>query len=126
MRIPKRQLGIGWFGLLFVLGIIALFAIVTIKTVPLVLNEMSLRHAVDEVAADPEMAKADAITVRKRLQRFWDIEDIDQITPRDVRVVREGDTRKLAYDYEARAHLFYNVTLLLSFSREVTMSGSGD
>lgn len=127
MRYPHRQRGIGWFGLLFVLGVIALGAIVTIKCLPLVINEFEIRKAVETVAHDPELANADAVMLRGRLQRFWDVEDITQITPRDIRVVRENDQRTLAYDYEARAHLFYNVSILLAFSREVPVGrGGGD
>ena len=42
MRLRSRQKGIGWFGLLFVLGVLGLFAVVGVKCLPIYLNQMKL------------------------------------------------------------------------------------
>lgn len=124
MRTPKRQRGLGWFGFLFVFAIIALAAIVTVKCLPLYLNQMKVAKAVNSVASDPELGAMEATQIRNRLQRYWDIEDISRIAPRDIKVVRDERGRTLVYDYEARTHLFYNIYIVIQFQGETTMRNS--
>lgn len=124
MRTPQGQQGLGWFGLLFVFGIIALGAIVTVKCVPLYLNQMKVAKAVNGVANDPEMAGMEAIQIRNRLQRYWDIEDITRITPKDIKILRDERGRTLVYDYEAKTNLFYNISIAIQFQGEATMRNS--
>lgn len=124
MRLPQRQRGLGWLGLLFVFGIIALAATVTIRTLPLYLNQMKVNKAVKTVASDPGAA-ADGAALRSRLQRFWDIEDISGITPRDVQIRRNDRGRFLVYDYEVRTPLFYNISLVIRFRDEVPIANGG-
>ena len=118
---PAMQSGLGLVGAVFIFGMIAFVAVVTIKTLPLYLNQMKLARAVNGIALDPELAGAEAGVLRERLQRRWDIEDIQTVTPQDVKVRRDEAGRALVYDYEARTHLFYNVYLVLHFSDDVAL-----
>jgi len=125
MQMRRRQQGLGWFGLLFVLGIIAFFAIVTVKSLPIYLNQMKIASSVKKVASDPENGKAEVVVLRKALQRFWDIEDINYLTPGEVKVRRTDGGRFLSYEYEAREHLFYNISLVIEFADDVPLSNTG-
>ncbi|TJY63067.1 DUF4845 domain-containing protein [Sinimarinibacterium sp. CAU 1509] len=125
MRMRNRQRGLGWFGLLFVLGIIAFFAIVVVKCLPIYLNQMKIASSINKVAADPENGKAEVVVLRKALGRYWDIESIDYLTPAEVRVRRTEGGRFLSYEYEAREHLFYNISLVIEFADDVPLSNVG-
>lgn len=124
MQIPKRQLGIGWFGLIFVLGTIAFVAIVVIKVGPLYLNEFTVAAAVKGVAEDPEMANADVAKLRDRLRARWDVDYIDQVDYKDIKIKRTERGRVLFYDYDARVNLFYNVFVVVQFTREEPLRNS--
>ena len=115
-----RQRGLGWFGLLFVFAGLGFVMLIAFKCIPIYLNQMKISRAVSAVAMD---APASVTEIRSSLQRYWDIEDIDDLTPRDVKVVRAADGRRLSYDYEARRHLFANVSLVLEFGADVPISG---
>lgn len=123
MRLPHRQKGLGWFGLLLLFGAIAFIAIVAVKCLPLYLNQMKVAKAVSGVASDPELAASDATVIRDRLQRRWDIEDIVLLTPKDIKIRRTEAGRFLEYDYEARTRLFYNIDVVIHFKDEVPMRG---
>ncbi|HEX4895100.1 MAG TPA: DUF4845 domain-containing protein [Solimonas sp.] len=127
MQLRNRQKGIGIFGIAFILAFIGFTALVVMKTLPLYLNQMKVQRSVNKVASDPGNGNAEAIEIRKALQRYWDIESIDVITPKDIKIVRNSDGRFLSYDYEARERLFYNVSIVLTFQADVPMHGaSGD
>ncbi|QHS09828.1 DUF4845 domain-containing protein [Sinimarinibacterium sp. NLF-5-8] len=119
----QSQRGLSLLGLVFVLGIIAFFAVITVKCVPIYLNHMKVASSVAKVAADPESARAEAATIRTMLQRFWDIESIDYLQPRDVKIKRTPEGRYLSYDYEAYEHLFYNIAVVIHFQDDVPLSG---
>ncbi len=121
---PQRQAGLSIVGAVFVFGLIALAALLVVKCLPLYLNQMKIARAVHGVSIDPELAGADAGVLRERLQRRWDIESIDALTPQDVKVRRSEAGRALVYDYEARTHLFYNVSLVLHFAGDVPLPTS--
>ena len=103
----------GFLKILFTLGSIAFVAIVGMKLFPLYANPLKVAAAVKKVASEGSI---DPASVRPALQRIWDIDDITQLTPKDIAIEREGNGGgALAYQYEARAHLFYNVDLVLLF-----------
>lgn len=122
MQMRSRQRGAGLFKLLFVFGTLGLYAIVGAKVFPLYSNQFKIARAVKGVAKEGE---TDPVSVRKALERRWMIEDITVVEPQDVKVVR-GDRNKvsLAYDYEARAPLFYNAEVVLTFSGSEPVSGA--
>jgi hypothetical protein len=121
MLTRSRQRGLGWFGLLFVLGVIAFTAIVVVKVLPIYLNQMKIASSVSKVATDPENGRSELHELRKSLQRFWDIEDINYLEPRDIKVKRTSSGRFLSYEYEARERLFYNISIVIDFHDDVAL-----
>jgi len=123
----KRQRGLGWFGLLFVFGTIAFFAIIAIKVGPLYLNHANVMKIVAGVAENEDYANASPQEIRSTLQKRWDVDYINQIEAKDVKIKRGAKGRMLSYDYEARVNLFYNVFVVLHFKDDFVMKqGTGD
>jgi hypothetical protein len=118
----RHQRGLGWFGLLLVLAVIGFVAIVVVKTLPLYLNQMKVASGVHATATDPENAKADTYVLRRELQKYWDINDVDYLTVSEIDVKRTNTGRFLSYDYEARAHLFYNIYIVIEFADDVPLA----
>lgn len=125
MRMRSRQRGLGWFGMLLVLGVIAFVAIVVVKCLPIYLNQMKIASSVSKVATDPGNARAEVGELRRDLQRFWDIEDITYLQPRDIKVKRTQTGRYLSYEYEARERLFYNISIVIEFADDVPLANVG-
>jgi hypothetical protein len=120
----SRQSGIGIFGFIVIMGLIGFFAILTIKMIPLYLNEMKVKRAVHAVAIDPDNADKDVAYITERLQRRWDVEDTrdDLLLPKEVKVVKTKDGRRhLMYDYDAREKLFYNIFVVVQFTGDEPM-----
>jgi hypothetical protein len=59
------------------------------------------------------------------MQRRWDVEGITYPDPKEVKIIKTATGRALAYEYESRAHVFYNISVVASFKKEFPMrSGS--
>jgi len=120
-RIPHRQAGLSAISMLFVFGLIAFFATLVIKCLPLYLNQMKISRALTGLSEDPEVSASDAQNIRDHLGRRWIIESIDVLKPADVKIRRGEGARAMVYDYEARAHLFYNIDIVIHFQGDVPL-----
>ncbi|MFP5357638.1 MAG: DUF4845 domain-containing protein [Gammaproteobacteria bacterium] len=124
MKGPATQRGLGWLGLLFIFGMIGFTALLTMKCLPIYLNQMKITRAVNSVAQSAEVRNSQSVEpARAALGRFWIVEDIIYISPRDVKMLRTEAGRVLAYEYEARERLFGNVSIVFEFSEKVPIPG---
>ena len=124
---PKQQKGLGLFGLIFVFAMIGFTALVVMRCWPVYLNQMKIEKAINNAAADPEVAAAqDSSPLSHKLEHFWDVDSIDSLDYHKVRLVREDRGMVIQYKYEARTPLFYNISLLFDFQGSVPVSGGGN
>ena len=124
MQLRHRQKGLGWFGLLFIFGVIAFTAIVGAKCFPIYMNQFKLASTLNKVASDANSTDDGGAALRKELQRYWDIDDITHVYPKDIKLKRNERGRFMTYDYEAREKLFYNIYIVIHFQGEVQMSSA--
>jgi hypothetical protein len=123
MRLQKRQQGLGLWGWMFVLAVIGFVVMVTLQLVPIYLNEMSIERVVRSTAQDPGNGALPLPELRKAMQTRWDVEGITVIGVKDVKINKTASGRALAYEYEAKADLFYNISLVVHFKNEFPMKG---
>jgi len=125
MQSRHRQKGLGWFGLMFIFGVIAFVSIVGLKCFPIYMNQFKLMSTLNKVAKEFNVGNGDdaaGLALRKSLQRYWNIDDITRIQPKDIKIKRTERGRFLSYDYEARERLFYNIYIVIHFEGDVAMS----
>ncbi len=125
MQLRNKQRGLGLWGWIFVLGTIGFIAMVTLKLVPIYLAELSIQRVVKATAQDPANSGAPIQTLRANMKTRWDVEGITTLSVNDVTLEKHGAGRALAYDYEARADLFYNISLVVHFQQVFPMAGGG-
>ena len=121
---PKRQRGLGLFGLVFVFAVIGFVALIVMRCWPIYLNQMKIAKAVRAVAANEAGSAQDSAALFKPLERFWDIDNIDTLDFKKVKLVRSDRGRAISYKYEARTPLFYNISLVMDFEETVPVKGS--
>jgi hypothetical protein len=125
MQLRKRQQGLGLWGWIFVLGVIGSVALVTMQLVPIYLAELAIQRVVKATADDPINANAPLATLRNNMRTRWDVEGITTLDVNEVTLEKYGAGRALAYDYEARAELFGNISLVVHFAQKYPMAGGG-
>ena len=126
-RSLKRQRGLGWFGWLFVFGVIGFTAIVTVKVGPIFMNHMTVMKIVKSVADNADYADAPPEEIRKTLERRWDVDYVNYVDDKEIKIKRGPKGRMLSYDYKAEVNLFYNIFVVVKFKDDFPMKpGSGD
>lgn len=113
-RLAHRQRGMTYLGLLIILGVIAFFAMVAIKVVPLYLENMKIGNTLKSL--QEEGGARSESEIRDTLRKRFSINDITHVTDDDVKVVREGKKLVVTIDYEARVPLFKNLDVVARFA----------
>ncbi len=126
MRLHKHQHGLGMWGWIFVLGVIGFVTMITLQLIPIYLQEMSIQRVVKLTASDGGNANATPQEIRKAMQTRWDVEGITSLSPKDVQLVKTSTGRALSYEYDAKADLFYNLSIVAHFQAKYNMDGSGN
>jgi hypothetical protein len=112
----KHQRGIALSGLI-VWGFILFFvAALGVKVVPDVIDYYKIKKNVTATALRAEGKTVSEI--RADFDRFANIDQISTIKGADLDVSKEGSSIVVAFAYEKRIHLFFNVSLLLDFQGE--------
>ena len=125
MQLRNKQRGLGLWGWIFVLGVIGFVALVTLQLVPIYLAEASIQRVVKSTAQDPANSNAPLATLRKNMKTRWDVEGITTLDVNEVTLEKYGAGRALCYDYDARAELFANISLVVHFEKKFPLPGGG-
>jgi len=125
MQLRQRQQGLGLWGWIFVLSVIGFVSLVTMQLVPIYLAEASIQRVVRSTAQDPSNANVSIQTLRNNMKTRWDVEGIETLDVNDVELVKNAAGRALVYNYDAKADLFYNISLLVHFEGRYPLPGGG-
>ena len=123
MDFPSRQRGMGMWGWFMVLGMLGFAALVVMNVLPLYLNEMKVYKAVGYTAKND--GGQPIPTLRKEMQKRFDVDAIDDPKVNDIKVVSTGVGKFLAYDYEGRAEIFPDIYVVVHFHHQFPLSGGG-
>lgn len=124
--VRRRQAGMTFWSLLYVLFTLGVLGIVAIKSVPVYLNAYGVRATLEWAADRPDLRDADAVTIQRAIQRRFDTGYVDNLRGRDVAVEQAGSGRELSVSYEVRRPLMFNLAMVYSFDESVPMTGGDD
>lgn len=121
----RYQKGMSFLGLVFMFLVISVVGTIFMKMYPLYLNEMKLKRAITETARNPDVTTS-AAALRNALNRWWDVDDIEFVTPADISInnAGKGRGRSLSYDYYARADVFSNISVIVHFKNDIPVQGA--
>ena len=110
----KYQRGVTLSGLVFWGIILALVAILGMKVVPEYVTYFKILKAAKAVAA--QSSGKTVPEIRTSFGKYMDVEHVSTITPADLDISKEGNEIVIAFSYEKRVPLFYNVSLIIDFN----------
>jgi hypothetical protein len=110
------QKGMGIFGLLVTLAVIAFIALLVLRLAPVYLEYFTVKKAVAAVARTGVTAPTE---VRKAFDRQANIDQIDVISGRDSEV--QGN--RLSFAYDKKIPLFANISIYIEFEGSSSAGG---
>ena len=109
----RSQRGVALSGLLFWGFVIALVAVLGIKVAPEYLTYFKILKATKSIAVSSSGKTVPEI--RDSFGKYMEVEHVSTITPADLDISKEGNDIVIAFGYEKRIPLFYNISLLIDF-----------
>lgn len=117
MRSLTRQKGMTGIGWLIVLGLIGFFVLLALKMVPVYLEYYKVVSTLESIAKESGFESPREI--RDLIERRFDISYVNTITHKDVIIKSAGQYFNVRAKYDAKEHLFGNVSVLMSFDKQV-------
>ncbi len=124
MQTLKSQRGMTAIGWLIVLGLIGFFVLLALRMIPSYLEYATVSSALESLQNEPGMSNTTPQEIRKMLGKRFDINDVKSISAKDVAIQNQGGSYLVGVDYEVRMPVFGNVDVVMSFNKEIEVSGN--
>ena len=111
----KYQRGISLSGLLVGGVIIFVVALLGMKVTPAWIEYGKIKQAVEATAGDSSVRGGSVNDIRVAYSKRAEINQISEISAKDLEITKDGDQVVIEFAYEARVPLFGNTSLLFEF-----------
>jgi hypothetical protein len=112
---PSRQQGLTLISLVFILGLIGFFVLLTLKIVPIYLDHGKVKSALEALQETPELASKSEFEIRDSLNKRFSINYVYDVKPENIKVVKHGNYVKVDVEYETVVNLVGNLSALAEF-----------
>ncbi|GBE09564.1 hypothetical protein BMS3Bbin12_00715 [bacterium BMS3Bbin12] len=121
MNRMQGQRGMTLIGWMLVLAIGGFFLVLAVRLVPVYLEYFSVASSVDSLKDEPAIVKKSPDKLRDLLGRRFDVNDVEHVTPKDVRIERQGEQTTVDVKYQVQVPVMGNVDALVRFDKQVTL-----
>jgi hypothetical protein len=111
----KRQQGLTLISIIFILGLIGFFVMLTLKVVPVYLDHGKVKSALDALKASPDLATKSEFEIRDSLNKRFNINYVYDVKKEDITIIKHGNYVKVDIEYETVVKLIANLSLLAEF-----------
>jgi hypothetical protein len=128
MSLHRKARGITLIGFAILLAVVGFFVYLAMRLVPVYVEYMGIVKSMEQVRSESGSANASPEEIRRSLSLKFNTQYIDDyaIPPQAIQVIREGNAQVLRIRYERRVPFVYNLELLATFDKSVSLSGGID
>jgi hypothetical protein len=119
MSTRYHQRGMTAIGWLLVLGLIAFFALITLRLVPMYLEYSKIVSVLDSLKNEPGIGTHNRTSIINLVSRRFDVNDVRDVSPRLVTVTKDAGMMTIGIKYEHREHLVGNIDVVGVFEKHV-------
>ena len=113
---PKRQQGLTFISLVFVLGFIATIVLLALKIGPIYLDHSKVVSALAEIEKTPDIEEQSQAQIRDSLNKRFNMNYVYDVTQDDITITKQSDYLKVAIEYEVVKPLVGNLSALVEFN----------
>lgn len=121
MKTIAKQQGITLLGLVCVLGLIAFFVMIALKLVPIYIEYFNVVTSLESLKNEPELINKSPAEVLQLLNRRLDINDVDHVDHKNLRIKRYPGRTEVGVVYEIREPLMGNIDIVTKFDKSVQL-----
>ena len=128
MSTRKHTRGITLIGFPMLMAVVGFFAYMAMRLIPLYSEYMGVVKSMNLLKAEPGSRNFSPEQVRRDLSLKFNTQYVDDsaIPPESIMVERKGGNSTLRIRYERRVPFVYNLELLATFDKTVSLTGADD
>lgn len=111
----KFQRGLSLNALMLGGAVLALIALLGMKSLPPWIEYGNTLKAIKGTAGDSGLKTATVAQVRAAYAKRAEMDDIKSVTPADIEITKEGGELVITFAYQSKVPLFKNVSLVFDF-----------
>ncbi|MCM2289015.1 MAG: DUF4845 domain-containing protein [Sulfuritalea sp.] len=111
----KFQRGLSLNALMLCGAVLALVALLGMKSVPPWIEYGNALKAIKGTASDSGLKSATVKQVRDAYAKRADMDDVKSVRPEDLEITKEGGELVITFSYQSKVPLFKNVSLVFDF-----------
>lgn len=124
MRSQRRQKGIGFIGLAFVVIVVGALLLLGFRLLPAYLQYFTVKGALKEITHNPELRNASLQEIRSAFDKRAMVNDIKVIQGKELEIEKGGDGGfTVSANYSQQIPLFQNVSACIDFSASSSTDG---
>lgn len=124
MRSQRRQKGIGFIGLAFVVIVVGALLLLGFRLLPAYLQFFTVKGALQEITHNPELKGASLQEIRSAFDKRAIVNDINVIQGKELEIEKGGDGGfTVSANYSQQIPLFQNVSACIDFSTSSSTDG---
>lgn len=113
---PKRQQGLTFISLVFILGLIAFFVLLGLKIGPIYLDHSKVASVLAEIEETADVQDKSEAEIRDSLSKRFNINYVSDVTQDDITITKQGNYLKVAIEYEVVKKIAGNLSVLVEFN----------
>jgi hypothetical protein len=113
---PKRQQGLTFISLVFVLGFIATVVLLVLKIAPIYIDHGKVAGALAALEKADDLQEKSQAEIREGLSKRFNINYVYDVTQDDITITKHGNYLKVAIEYEVVRKIVGNLSILVEFN----------
>lgn len=114
----KSQQGITALGMVIILSLIAFFAYLAIRLVPIYIESFKVSSALESVVKEAATGGMTSKEIRTSLMRRMQIDDVDDVEADDILITQTGGRTAITIQYDAVAPMTSTIDVVIYFKFE--------
>ena len=116
---PWRQRGLTLVGFALLMAAAGFFLLLLFRIGPVYLNHYQVRSSLESLKSDRELLEKTREEILETLEQRWDINMVDAVTAKDVRITRSDGILRVRVAYEVVRPILGNVDALIHFDEQI-------
>jgi hypothetical protein len=118
-KLVKKQRGMTAIGWLIVLGMLSFFVLLVLRLAPGYLEFYKVKSVVESLKNEPYIGNKTPMEIRSLLQRRIDVNAIDSIQAKDIKITQQSGKTTVTAQYEVRVPIMGNVDAVSKFEDSI-------
>lgn len=111
----KKQQGLTFLSITFILGLIAFFVLLILKIGPIYMNHSKVVNALSALENTTDITSKTKAELLDSLGKRFNMNYVDYVKPKDIEIIAQPGYVKVTLDYERVEKIFGNLSVLVEF-----------